>query len=1243
MLMRWIKAIQLEDWARSIPARDAFPGLVSDLIRASSRDVMSMRFPSGDKGQVRGFDGYLVSNASSLNIPLGKSIWEFGTNEDYRTKANSDFKKRTNEVSKADQADTTYVFISPWTWDSSDKKSKLEDWVAARKAESSWKEILYIDGSALETWLDDTPAVAAWHARNTLKISAVTGIRSTDEFWDHFAGQFEPRVTPEVLLCERDDYRQLIASLLQPESSVALVADSPDEVVAFAIAAMQASRPEIRLMFEARTLVVDSVAAGRELTGPGNLILLLRNDAATSPSQFQKFGSALVPLGRQQRGGNAPALPRPSGFAMGAAMRSMGLDEAKALMHARGSGRSLTALARLIPGGSFEDPKWIAKGQELLPAILAGAWDNGNALDREIIEMIAGGTAHSTVEGHARGFLRNPDPPLDLEGTIWKVRAPMDAFIRIGHLIGLDESSRLRDAMLAVFSRVEEEPDPEKQSFFPPRESTGHSDWLREGLATTLLLFATWSKEADINLGGQTGQQFADRLFGDIPSLASDPRILASLKNELPLLAEAAPDPLLSALERMLEGTGAAILPIFEEKKGFLYPSYNHTGLLWALETIAWDPKYFKRAVMALAKLAAIGPEIKILNTPANSLAEIFIPWNPSTNASAAQRLSALKEITTAYPEAGWTLIHKLLPNALGSSTATHRPKIRDVGPANRTDVSVEERHENEAAIAELAVGLAGDDEGRWIDLIGGIGNFSPTQRSLAIDALDRMMSGAGDAKRKRLWMKVRDEAARHERFKAAAWTLSESELAPLVALVKKYAPDDPVVAAAEVFNEWTLDQRRDFGKSHTERIEAVRRLYESAGPEAVLKLTDEARVPHLVMEAIVGAGLGAAQIEELLSLSIARDRKSSVTRTLAGLYRGVVGVERAEAWLRAAAKGDVDFIADIVQAWPDGTETWNVVRGFGSDAVNAYWTKRAPMYMKGSRRTLLRSLLMFLRYGRALEAIQASLDRLPEVPTRLLMRMLDGVTHQLNRKKAVADTMTAHYVETAFAALDSRTDVEQEDIALREFAFFPLLEYGNRSLRINALMAADPAFYHRVLRNVFHDDRKEPTELNENEKIDARVSWSLLSNFKSVPGATPDGIDAPTLGSWIAAVRHLGEETGRAAVTDNYIGRLLAHAPTDRDGGWPHRAVRDQIELLKSDELERGIKLARYNMRGVHGKPIYEGGDQERALARDNFKNAELAGAWPRTSVMLAAIAKSWEADAEREDVEAAQRKMRS
>lgn len=539
-----------------------------------------------------------------------------------------------------------------------------------------------------------------------------------------------------------------------------------------------------------------------------------------------------------------------------------------------------------------------------------------------------------------------------------------------------------------------------------------------------------------------------------------------------------------------------------------------------------------------------------------------------------------------------------------------------------------------------LAIELAGGNESRWIDLIGSIGNFAPTQRNAAIEALDRLMSRPGTDTNKRLWTKIRDEAARHDRFKQAAWALSADQLAPLLTLVK-YAPLDPVMAAAALFNERSLDRRSELGRKDADLIEAVKRLHASVGPESVLDLASEVRTAHPVIEAIAGAGFDERQIEQLLSLSIERDRGSSITRALAGIHRRIAGSVRAEAWLRGTAGADADLVAGILQAWPDGTETRGAqVR---ATAVDAYWTKRAPMYVEGSRRTLLRSLLMLLRYGKALEAVQSSLDRLAEVPSRLLLRMLDGVIPQLNRKEAAPDTMTTYYVETALGALDNRSDVDLKDIARREFGFFPLLEHGDRSLRIEELMANDPAFYHEVLRDVFVDERLEPAEPSEHEKMRARVSYSVLSHLKTVPGSTPEGVDPAILGSWIDVVLRLGDETGRTAVTYNYVGRLLAYAPADADGGWPHRAIRDQIERLRSDELERGIQLGRYNMRGVHGKQIYEGGEQERALSRENAKNAETAVAWPRTSAMLATIAKGWETDARREDVEAAQRKMRS
>ena len=117
----------------------------------------------------------------------------------------------------------------------------------------------------------------------------------------------------------------------------------------------------------------------------------------------------------------------------------------------------------------------------------------------------------------------------------------MDAFVRVGPLIGQREAELLRAAMVTVFSAIERGADPDEVVGFTRPNPTGYSDWLREGLATTLLLFAVWSDPAEVNLAGETGQAFANRVLNELPGLRTDPRLLTSLRNELPLLAEAGP------------------------------------------------------------------------------------------------------------------------------------------------------------------------------------------------------------------------------------------------------------------------------------------------------------------------------------------------------------------------------------------------------------------------------------------------------------------------------------------------------------------------------------------------------------------------------------------------------------------------------------------------------------------------------------------------------------------------------
>jgi hypothetical protein len=268
----------------------------------------------------------------------------------------------------------------------------------------------------------------------------------------------------------------------------------------------------------------------------------------------------------------------------------------------------------------------------------------------------------------------------------------------------------------------------------------------------------------------------------------------------------------------------------------------------------------------------------------------------------------------------------------------------------------------------------------------------------------------------------------------------------------------------------------------------------------------------------------------------------------------------------------------------------------------------------------------------------------LAEVPSRLLLRILGCIVTEVNRGVSPPDAMTGYELEQAFKALDERADVSDDEIANREYALLPLLEHQERPLKLHGLMARNPDFFHQIVRDVYRGDHEEPSDGDDLAQARWRQAYSLLSNFSVVPGFDSDVPEEARLSSWVSRVRELGQQTSRAEVTESTIGRVLAHAPTDDlDGGWPHRFVRNEIERSNCETLERGMQIERFNMRGVTTRGMFDGGAQERDLARDNRENAAKAAAWPRTAAMLRAIADNWDGNAEREDIEARKRRLQS
>ncbi len=311
--MKWLTALMLEQWAEKLNAKADFPEVILDLVRASAGNSSSYRFPHGDRGQVRGFDGVLECEDGNSFVPAGRSIWEFGLDKDYQSKADGEYKKRTDELAlkQEDRKKMTFVFVTPRTWNKA--KLKLHDWVNKKKRLNEWGDVKYIDGVQIEHWLDEHPAVAARYAKE-FGFAPQSGASSADEFWDEFSLKFAPPLVEEVLLAGRAAQTDsLLRKLMEEGSKVAYAADTPDEVIAFVIAAVRKAPPEIRRYLNSRMVIVDSEEAARFLKTKKGLIYLPRGQARKLTSMLESAGTTIINAGAdERRAQHHVALARPT-------------------------------------------------------------------------------------------------------------------------------------------------------------------------------------------------------------------------------------------------------------------------------------------------------------------------------------------------------------------------------------------------------------------------------------------------------------------------------------------------------------------------------------------------------------------------------------------------------------------------------------------------------------------------------------------------------------------------------------------------------------------------------------------------------------------------------------------------------------------------------------------------------------------------------------------------------------------
>ncbi len=424
---------------------------------------------------------------------------------------------------------------------------------------------------------------------------------------------------------------------------------------------------------------------------------------------------------------------------------------------------------------------------------LLGAWNEKNEHDVAVLCQLLD-MDYETWLPKARDIFHQPDSPLKLKNGIWTV-------LRKEELLGL-LGTRLLDQNLDIFKDIAEsvlkEQDPAFDLPVDERYAAGiygkvlkYSGVLRQGISEGLALLGSQSKLFP-NCSLSKSESIAFLVVRELLEGANWQQ-WATLNSLLPDLAEADPNEFLNQVDKALLVEPCPFDEIFAQEGNGLTGGNYLTGLLWALEGLAWDKQYLVRVCCTLAELAANDPGGNWSNRPSNSIVTILLPWMPQTLAVVDKRKVAMKTILADTPDIGWKLLLQLLPGQHQTSSGSHKPRWRKIIPEDwEKGVSQKEYWEQATFYAELAVEVAGTNFERISNLVDHFGHLPPQAFDQFIDNLSSgALKALPEEKKRIIWDKLTQFATKHRRFSDAKWSLPDELLIRIESVAKNLAPKD--------------------------------------------------------------------------------------------------------------------------------------------------------------------------------------------------------------------------------------------------------------------------------------------------------------------------------------------------------------------------------------------------------------------------------------------------------------------
>lgn len=1217
--MQLITKEDLGRWADTVVAEEQLPHLISRLIRGTTPPSTKVDIPFGNAIYLPGWDGIVDCEEERSYVPRGISLWEFSTSKKYKDKANENYEKRKGNPLGKDSKDAVFIFVTPRLW------SEKKEWCAARNKEKIWKKVLIYDATDLIQWLDFSIPVLQWFAaqENVGKYS-FEEMMIPEEFWKGWSKTENFELLPGTIISGRENQQQQLLSTFRKEPAIkAIKASTREEVIAFIIASAKLFPPEESGNFFSKAIIVKSESRFQQLINAINskyLIIPDFKDLKVLNTGILNGHHIWVPLGADDDCNlEIITLSVINGNGQIKSLVEGGVLEYDAERFSKESGKSITILKKFLGFPAYNNPEWVKKGdiREIIPALLLGRWNENHEGDIELIEKLSQQDYFDYKITLNKWKYFSDSPLINIENS-WRLTSTFDLWSILFSKIKAAEFQTLKECFIIAFEsgnpEMQQASDQPLRRIFPEKKK--FSNWAREGLVQSLIMIGR------MTAGDTThpySQIWVDDIVDKLLDQASAERWI-SVSHDLPFISEASPKSFLRAVLHSLESEDLEIMQMFAED-GFLIRGSSHTGLLWALEGLAWLPEYLEDVSLILLKLSRLDPGGSLTNRPMNSISEIFKPWHYQTFASYDERMKILKLVTEQEPESGWDLLINMLPDSYNQiASPTHKMRWRMFDMEPDPTPTYPEIWDTHSRVVDILISIFDGDEEKFSRLITKIPYLHPADTNKILDWANSILPQLKQ-KEYTTWTSIRSILSHHRSFPHAEWALPNSILVRLENLYNDLQPADSTRKYLWLFNEKYPklpdghDLRNQETKKEIERRQnqidearktALIRLIETHGVEKTIELRKKCLEPF-----IFGNVMGMVIIgpQKVLEVCVCLNDEKKWIGFIHGFIwrksqsRGFERIKKLFEKLRKAEFGE-KALANVLIPLAVNRELWDFLILLSDEIQTEYWKNVNPNFYfldDDLKNEGIRMLLKHKKYSSAIKNTSLYGDG---ILTTLLTDVLLKAA-----KAGVFDGSDygVYEIKKIFGELRKRNDVERSTLIELEWIYLQIFGgIGPENPEIlEEELASSPQFFVEILSYIYHPENPQQwEEEREKESEDdllnrARQARHLLELWKKIPGMKTDlTVDYEELKKWVEEARVLADRVSRIKVADSQIGSLLARYPKGQDK-WPQDAIFRIIEEYDSGSMRNGYSTEMYNKKGATWRGAYQGGDIERENAR--------------------------------------------